>query len=384
MKKEMTAHNTTHSQQDTGSVDSDLSADSQAIGASTGRRSFIKKSGAAGLALAAPALWIPKARAANALTVADNGGALQPALRAAFYDPFEKETGIHINNIAHESDPVTQFKLSVDSGSHMWDVGMVTPDNVYRLAQPKNYLAPLGIASSDAKDILPGMLTDNWFGFSVYGVIMGYRTDKFAKGGPNSWADFWDVAQFPGRRGMYRSPSGTLENALLADGVAAKDLYPINVDRAFKSLDKIHKSVAVWWSNGAQNTQILQSGEVDMTDTWNSRALAAVASGAPVKLVWQGTYSVDGWSIPAGTPNLKEAQQFVRFCMRADRQAVYASMASNGPSNSKAIAMIDPAKAAILTTNPKNLERMVRRDSNWWGKNFDATNERFQDWLLGA
>jgi putative spermidine/putrescine transport system substrate-binding protein len=349
----------------------------------TGRRRFVKATGAAAIALAAPTIWT-RANAATALTVADNGGALQPVMRKAFYDPFEKETGIHINNIAHESDPVTQFKLSVDSGSHMWDVGMVTPDNVLRLAQPKNYLAPLGIASSDAKGILPGMLTDTWLGFSIYSVIMGYRSDKFTKGGPTSWADYWDPAKFPGRRGMYRSPSGTLENALIADGVAPKDLYPLDVDRAFKSLDKIRKSVNVWWANGAQNTQLLQSGEVDLTDTWNSRAYAAIASGAPVKLVWEGTYSVDGWSIPIGTPNLKAAQQFVRFCMRADRQAEYSSMCFNGPSNNDAYKTIDKKAAELMPTYPANLERLQRRDSAWWGKNFDSANERYQEWLLNA
>ena len=55
--------------------------------------------------------------------------------------------------------------------------------------------------------------------------------------------------------------------------------------------------VAVWWTSGAQNTQILQSGEIDMSDTWSARAFAAIESGAPVNIVWKGLYSIDGWSI---------------------------------------------------------------------------------------
>jgi putative spermidine/putrescine transport system substrate-binding protein len=348
------------------------------------RRQFIKTTGAAGLALGFPMIWTQRANAADTLTVADNGGALGPVMRAAFYDPFEKETGIRIVNVAHESDPTTQFKLSVDSGSHIWDVAMVTPDNVLRLSDTKNYLAPLDIASSDAKGILPGMLTNNWFGFSIYGVVMAYRSDHFAKATPAGWRDYWDTAKFPGRRGLYRSPIGLLENALLADGVAPKDLYPIDVDRALKSLDKIRKSINVWWANGAQNTQLLQSGEVDLSDTWNARALAAITAGAPVKIVWEGTYNVDGWSIPAGTTKLKQAQQFVRFCMRADRQAQYSSLIANGPSNNDAYKLIDPKRAELLPTYPKNLERLQRRDTAWWGKNFDSANEKFQEWLLNA
>ncbi len=106
--------------------------------------------------------------------------------------------------------------------------------------------------------------------------------------------------------------------------------------------------------------------------------------GAPVKIVWEGTYNVDGWSIPVGTPRLKQAQQFVRFCMRADRQAQYSSLVANGPSNNDAYKLIDPKRAEAVAHLPENLERLTRRDTAWWGKNFDPVNEKFQEWLLNT
>lgn len=346
------------------------------------RRDFLKVASATGASLAFPAIWTGRANAAEQLTVSDYGGATSPALRAGFYDPFEKQTGVRIINVAHESDPVTQFKLGVDSGSFIWDACLMTPDHVARLTAGKNYLAPLDVAPGDDRNILPGMLTKNWFGFSVYAVLMAYRTDKFPKGGPNSWQDFWDTNRFPGNRGLYRAPIGLFENALLADGVPLKNLYPIDVERAFRSLDKIRSHVTVWWANGAQNTQLLQNGEVDMADTWNARALAAIKGGAPVKMVWEGTYNADGWALPIGSPKLKLAQQFVRFCLDAKRQAVYSAMVSNGPSNSDAYKYIDRQQAVLLPTYPANLERLARRDTDWWGKNFDPVTARFQEWLL--
>ena len=42
---------------------------------------------------------------------------------------------------------MTQFKLVVDSNSKIWDVCMVTPDDVARLTSDKNYLEPLDIAA---------------------------------------------------------------------------------------------------------------------------------------------------------------------------------------------------------------------------------------------
>jgi putative spermidine/putrescine transport system substrate-binding protein len=346
------------------------------------RRKLLKAASAAATGVVLPATWIRRASASEQITVADVGGAPAQALRAAFYDPFEKETGIRVVNVAHESDPVTQFKLVVDANSKIWDVCMVTPDDVMRLTADKNYLEPLDIAADKSDNWVPGSLMPNWFGFSVYGIVMAYRTDVYKADAPKSWADFWDTTKFPGRRGLYRNPKGVLESALLADGVAPKDLYPLDVDRGFAMLDKIRAQVAVWWTSGAQNTQLLQNGEVDISDTWSARAFAAIDSGAPVNIVWKGLYSIDGWSIPLGTPNLKQAREFVRFCMRAERQAAYSSIVANGPSNLKAYDFIPPERAKLLPTLPENLKDLTQRDFAYWGKNYAAISDRFQEWLL--
>jgi putative spermidine/putrescine transport system substrate-binding protein len=346
------------------------------------RRKLLKAASVAATGIAMPVVWTKRAGAAEEITVADVGGATAPALRAGFYDPFEKATGIRVVNVAHESDPVTQFKLVVDTGSKIWDVCMVTPDDVARLTADKNYLESLDIAPSEDQDLIPGALKPNWLGFSVYAIVMAYRSDVYKTEAPKSWADFWNTTKFPGRRGLYRSPKGVLEAALLADGVAPKDLYPLDVDRAFAVLDKVRSQVAVWWTSGAQNTQILQSGEIDMSDTWSARAFAAIDSGAPVNIVWNGLYSIDGWSIPLGTPKLKQAREFVRFCMHPERQGTYSSMVANGPSNLKAYNFIAPARAKVLPTYPENLKGLTERDFAFWGKNFAAVSDRFQEWLL--
>src|ERR1700730_574740 len=346
------------------------------------RRKLLKAAGAAASGVALPAVWNGRAGATEQITVADVGGAPGQALRTAFYDPFEKATGIRVEGVAHESDPVTQFKLVVDTGSKLWDVCMVPPDDVARLTADKNYLEPLEISKGPDDELIPGALLPNWFGFSAYGIVMAYRTDVYKKEAPTGWADFWNTAKFPGRRGLYRNPKGVLESALLADGVAPKDLYPLDVDRGFAMLDKIRAQVAVWWTSGAQNTQLLQNGEVDISDTWSARAFAAIDSGAPVNIVWKGLYSIDGWSIPLGTPNLKQAREFVRFCMRAERQAGYSSIVANGPSNLKAYDFIPPERAKLLPTLPENLKNLTQRDFAYWGKNYAAISDRFQEWLL--
>lgn len=345
------------------------------------RRSLLTAAGAAGLA--APFVWTGRTFGADQITAADVGGAPGAAIRKAFYDPFEKATGIHVVGVAHESDPTTQFKLLVDTKSFIWDVCMVTLGHVGYLSTPKDYLEPLNITPPAGTELVPGTMTPVWFGFSVFATIMAYRTDKFGENGPNSWADFWNVAKFPGRRGLYKGVAGTLESALMADGVPAHALYPLDVDRAYKMLDKIKSHVSVWWTSGAQNTQILQSGEVDMTDTWSARAFAAIDAGAPVKMVWsQGLYATDGWSIPKGTPRADLARKFVLYCMKPEQQAAYSSIVANGPTNEKAYDFLSPQRAKLLPTAPANIKNLQLTDEAWWAKNRAKQYERFQEWLL--
>jgi putative spermidine/putrescine transport system substrate-binding protein len=347
------------------------------------RRDLLRKAAAA--SLAAPTLLSTNAQAADQLTVADNGGPYGPAFRRAFYDPFEKATGIKVINVVHPAEPTAQFRSLVEAKSYIWDVALISPGNVWRLAKPKNFLEPLGITKDDAPGLIPEMIWPGYLGIDVFATTMGYRTDKFGDNGPQSWADFWDVQKFPGRRSLYKQPNGPLEIALMADGVDPAKLYPLDLDRAFKSLDKIRKYVSVWWTSGAQSTQLLQSGEVDMLMIWNARAQAAIDSGAPARIVWnQGLFSSDGWSIPLGSPQVDLAKKFVRFCIDPERQASFAETLAYGPTNLSAYDKIPPARAALLPTYPANLKLMRVSDDEWWGNNFQRVAERFEDWMLSG
>jgi len=182
---------------------------------------------------------------------------------------------------------------------------------------------------------------------------------------------------------MRKNPIDSLEQALLADGVPLDKLYPLDVDRAFKVLDKIKPHIAVWWTGGAQSTQLLQSGEVDMTTGWNARLQAAIDGGAPAKIIWnQGLYSIEGWGLPKGGPKADVARQFVRFCSDAKQQAAYTDALAYGPTNLDAYQTISPARAKLLPTSPENLKQMAIANESWWSANRAKVTERFNSWLL--
>ncbi|RKT13670.1 putative spermidine/putrescine transport system substrate-binding protein [Paraburkholderia sp. RAU2J] len=344
------------------------------------RRRILQGAGALAVAGSMPLAVRAQSRQ---IVVSDPGGPYTTAYREAFYDPFEKTTGIKVVSVARESQPVAQFAAMVQTKNYVWDVTTLTLSADIPYLEATGLLEPIGLKTSDFPDIMPEAITPNWLGVDVYSTVLAYRADKFKDNGPKSWADFWDVKKFPGRRCLRRSPLDTLEQALLADGVPLDKLYPLDVDRAFKSLDKIKPHINIWWTSGAQAMQAIQSGDVDMISTWNGRAQAAKDNGAPVTIVWkQGLYSIEGWAIPKGTPRADAARQFVRFCADAKRQAALTRTLAYGPTNRKSFETISKERAALLPTAPENIEDMRLPSPQWWEANRQKVTERFNSWII--
>ncbi len=344
------------------------------------RRDFLK--GAAALAATAAAGRVGAED--RQIVVADPGGPFTAAYRRAFYDPFEKATGIKVVNVAREAQPVAQVTAIVQTKNYIWDVTTLTNSADIVILESRGLLEPIGLKASEFPDVMPDAVRPDWLGVDVYSAVLAYRKDKLGAKPPASWADFWNVEAFPGRRCLRRNALETLEIALMADGVAPDKLYPLDVDRAFRSLDRIKKHIAVWWTGGAQSNQLIQSGEVDLIALWNGRAQAAIDAGAPGAIVWnQGLYSIEGWGIPKGTPRAEPAKRFVRFCADAKRQADYTPLLAYGPTNRKAYESIPPDRASLLPTSPQNIKKMITPNPEWWAQNREKVSERFNAWLLG-
>ncbi len=212
-------------------------------------------------------------------------------------------------------------------------------------------------------------------------TAIAWRTDgNTCKNGPKSWADFWDVQKFPGRRAFHKHPIDMLEIALLADGVPKDKIYPIDMDRAFKKLDEIKPHVQVWWTGGAQTTQMLQSGEVDMLPTWNGRAQVVIDAGGPVEIEWnQGLFALEGWVIPKGDPQAALGKKFIKYCANAKRQAEFVSTVNTcGPDQSRGRPMTTSREGragVLLPTAPDNFKKLIQSNNEWWGKNKEKALE---------
>ena len=336
----------------------------------------------AGTAALATPMLARRSWASESLVVADPGGPFTEGYRKAFYEPFTAETGIAINGVARDAEPTAQFKSIVETKSYIWDVCTLTL-SARLILEEEDLLEPVNLDPAKVADVMPEAVYPNLLGIDVYSAVLAYNTATFPEA-PEGWAAMWDVERFPGRRCLRRNPIDTLEIALMADGVAPADLYPLDVDRAFRKLDEIKDHIDVWWTGGAQSTQLLESGEVDMIAGWNARFQAAIDNGAPVKIVWNGgLYSIEGWGIPKGNPKADLAREFVAFCAQADMQAKYTEDLAYGPTNLRAYDHIPAERAAILPTAPQNLEVMTLASEPYWKEHRAELTERFNAWLLG-
>ena len=236
------------------------------------------------------------------------------------------------------------------------------------------------------KDFAPGLLTPCAVATILYSNVVAYDKAKLGAKAPKSLNDYFDLAKFPGKRGMRKNPSVNLEWALMADGVAPADVYkvlatPAGVDRAFKKLDTIKSSV-VWWTAGAQPPQLLASGEVVMTSVYHGRIFDANNKDKrDFALVWDGQVQVpDLFVVVKGTKNSAAAQEFVRFATSTNALAEQAKWIPYAPARASSLAKI-PAATKEWLPNGGHAGRQMLTSAEFWSEYGDDLNKRFSAWL---
>jgi putative spermidine/putrescine transport system substrate-binding protein len=328
------------------------------------------------VALAAPAM-------AKDITVISFGGANKDAQTVAYYQTFEKASGNKITAGDYNGE-MAKVKAMVDAKKVSWDVVEVESPELLRGCE-EGLFEKIDWAKVGKKpDFVKAAVSECGVGIFVWSTAMAYNADKL-KTAPQTWADFWDVKKFPGKRGLRKGAKYTLEFALQADGVKPADVYKqlatkAGVDRAFKKLDQLKPNIQ-WWEAGAQPPQFLASGDVVMSSAYNGRIDTAQKEGKNLKVVWTGSvYDVDSWAVPKGSPKLKEAMDFIKHASLPENQAVYSNKIAYGPTNLKAIQKVDPKSAANLPTWPANLKNALALDVNFWVEHGEELEERFNAW----
>jgi putative spermidine/putrescine transport system substrate-binding protein len=320
------------------------------------------------------------------ITVATWGGDYQDAQRAAFFDPFAQATGATVQEKVAD---ISELRSQVDDGNVLWDVMTIPMEDLFRLAA-EEYLTPLSYDVIDTTPLYPDIVFDHGVGAAYFSTILTYPVASQAA--PTSWADFWNVELTPEDeafepalyRSLRRSPIGTLEFALLADEVPVDALYPLDIDRAFASLDRIRDNVLVWWQASNEPVELVAADQVGMASAWNSRIEQLHLAG-DVRVLWyQGMLSADAWVVPAGAPNLDVAMDFIAYATRAIPAANFSRLVPYGPVNLEAFDFLRRDRVEVLPSAPDNKAVQFVEDWRFWAENFEEISLRFEEWLLEA
>jgi putative spermidine/putrescine transport system substrate-binding protein len=314
------------------------------------------------------------------LVVNASGGTMGQAMKDSYVALFEQRTGIPVT-LTSPND-LGKLKAMVESKNVEWNVTEINSADARRAAR-------LGLLEEIDDRIVdrssyPAQARDkSLLTTSVYSTLMAFRSDVFKDNRPQTWADFWDRKRFPGPRAMWNSPVDNLEIALLADGAKPDDLYPLDVDRAFKKLTEIKPHVAIWWTSGAQHAQILVDKEVVLSTGWNGRFYKAIQDGAPIAVSWsQGIIKQAYFGIPKGAKDQYWGQQFLSVMLDPKAQATFANLFVSPGLNPDALRYADPAVKSFLPTDPANFKQQFWQNDTWWDANVEAVKERWQRWML--
>ena len=319
-----------------------------------------------------------KLKGSGEVIVASWGGAVLDAQLISTIEPFQELTGIKVT-VAESPDP-SKIKAMVDTGNIEWDVVWLGLGDVLAL---DGYFEEMDYAYFDLENISPEFVGKHSLASVLFAEILAYRTDAYPEA-PQGWADFWDVEKFPGGRAMPAAAQlPFVEAAVMAAGVPKDEVYPVDLDLAFESFDKIKPHVVKWWEAGAQPPQMLTDNEVPMSVAFNGRITPIQKEGAPVDIQWnQGLLARDDLAVIKGAPNRENAFKFCAFASLPAPQARFSMQIPYGFVNTKAAELIPADILATLPTSPEILPNLLLRDEQWWAENRGPLLDRWNEWVL--
>ena len=306
------------------------------------RRSLLK------LGALLPMVSIPVHAQVREIRMLESGGASGDSVEAAYIKPFTERSGVRVTRESPTSlGKVTAMVQSGNVNAVLVELSATS----LAMARAQGLLEPLDWAAiNPVNEVYPEARQPDAIGFQYYSTILAW--EKGAKP-MSSWADFWNLKDFPGRRALPDYPSFAIPIALLADGVKAENLYPLDLDRAFASLRRMKEHITVWWTSGAQAPQLLQDREVRYSAVWSGR----VVGDTKVDYTYNnGLLMVSYFAVPKGADPAQKAvaMRLLREMTDVRNQAAAARLFPVGGAGPGVDKLLTAARAAELPTSEAN------------------------------
>lgn len=312
------------------------------------------------------------------LVLVNWGGDAITAYDKAYGQPFTKDTGIPVKMDGSgptEGAVAAQFK----SGSPTWDLVDIDPFSAITLGK-QGMLEPIDYSVVDKSKMREGFGWEHAASTYFFSYIIAYDAEKYGDKAPTGMADFFDVEKFPGKRSLYKWGAGMWEAALLGDGVAPDQLYPLDLKRAHDKIAAFKEHIVAYWGGGSESQTILLDGEASMALVWSTRAqLIEQDSGGRIKFIWdQGLISPGALAVLKGNPGGKDAaMKFIASTQDPEKQLVMFDLLGQGPANPATDALIPEDKKRINPVDPENMAKQIPLDMEWYAENYGPALDEY-------
>jgi putative spermidine/putrescine transport system substrate-binding protein len=340
------------------------------------RRTFLGALTALGVM---PALTRQAGATTGEFVIANWGGPAADAFVKAWGPGLKAKDGLTV--AVDGSGPSSgKIRAMVEGGKVSWDICDASVGAALQLGEA-GMLEEIDYTKVDKTQVRPGFSYKWAICNYMFSYVLAYNAKQFGGNPPRTWKDFWNVKDFPGKRMLRGSCIGQLECALLADGVAPKDIYPIDLKRAIAKIKEI-RDHTIFWKSGSQSTDLLQQHEVVMGNMWHNRAnLLRVDTKGEIQWTWEGGVVAPAvWLVPRGNPAGKNAaMEFINVALQPAGQVDLFKAVGMGPSNPAAEALVPADLRPYDPGQPENYAKQIPIDEFWYGKNLAEAEPIYLD-----
>jgi putative spermidine/putrescine transport system substrate-binding protein len=284
--------------------------------------------------------------------IGNYGGDTEEARKKVFWTPFEERTGVQVISADAGSLAVPMLQGEIPT---KWDAvhGSVQESYAAQLHGKKPLPKLPKICWEDLvepKKMQPYM----WQSFFL-GYVPAYIEGTFSGAQPTTWADFFDTKKFPGKRAWPAEyfTGGTMEAALLADGVPPDEVYPFDYERATAKIASIFDDLVIY-TEYAQSQSFLTSKTASMSYAPNGLFKELETKGISMQIMWDAPAILDtnGMNIMPEPPNLDAVEGLAAFCNQPKLQAEFAEITNYGPPTKEAFESMSPEQEEELPNAP--------------------------------
>lgn len=349
------------------------------------RRSLLKLLGALGVL---PLIDGGKAFAdTKELVLVNWGGEPSKVLQKVMGDSFTAETGVKVT-VDGSGPSAGKIRAMVESGAVVWDVCDSGPGSAIIMGE-QGVSTPIDYSIVDKSKVIDGFTWEYGVANYMYSYVLCSNPTMLEET-PKSWADVWNVKDFPGKRTFRKSVRGMLETAAMAMGAKPQEVYDFLKDEkgikaAIAKFHELRDHIIVWPSGSASQDLFLQN-EVAIGCIWSTRAQLLrdqMPEGAFTLTFNEGVLSPGAWVVPKNNPAGSElAMKFIAHTQDPKLQVEWLKLIGSGPANPAAAALVPDDLKPWDPSSPEHMAVQTVYNDAWYAENQVKAEELYVDALI--